>query len=212
MLFRMSDSCTRTTAKIAAPGSTAYPISTSLLVSVISRGTVCVLTGSSAAGRLSPTYEPAKLSGTETPNHTKISNVSEKIGTALVECKKRSTRLRNRNSVAMIPDKNSADQTESVRRFTPPTELYSLLALSPQTKLDIVQKKRAIDSRLPRLAGDTSPRSANTIVAAATTESCVPEPTKTHKSSNKTGIRNTSPCRSFQPDSTLMSSSSETPL
>ena len=74
-------------------------------------------------------------------------------------------------------------------------------------KPKIVYNRIMTVPRDPRFDGDRNPRRANVIVMPTMTKSCEPLPNNTLRSSGFLGVRKTSPCTSFHPESSCIPSS-----
>lgn len=63
--------------------------------------------------------------------------------------------------------------------------------------------------RDPLLDGERNPNRAKMMVQPVMTKSCTPFPRRTERRRGRDGVRKTSPCTSFQPESSCTPSSSK---
>ena len=170
---------------------------------------------------LKPRKDPPKESGILIRNQSATSVNIVPIGTAPLECAPIRKKLSRRNTENTMPGTNNGVKMMLSFHCSPPSVLYIQLETKPPIQPKTVYRIIIAVARLPRLLGDKKPSIANTIqvvscpvihhifvlmVVPAITNNCVPLPSITLRSSIRRGGRNTSPCTSFQPESSWTSS------
>mmetsp|Transcript_39708 Transcript_39708/g.55393 ORF Transcript_39708/g.55393 Transcript_39708/m.55393 type:complete len:243 (-) Transcript_39708:640-1368(-) len=174
----------------------------------ICRGIWFVRTGCSMAERLNPRYAPRNVNGTEMQNHMATSATRVPNGTAADDCLAHKIRFSTKKVAKIMDGIRNAVQITLDFHCSPPNILY----IREDTKPAGVPRKTYITSidviKPPRVAGDRNPRQAKKRVTHTTPMICDPVPRSTERSIGFPGGRKTSPCTSFQPNSSCASSDS----
>merc|ERR1719421_2726787 len=121
-------------------------------------------------------------------------------------------KLRKKKMAKVMPGNKNAVSSVSAFHWWPLNALYVIAAEYPATDPMSTKSSNVTVSIEPRLAGDKKPSAAHAIEMNPMPSSCMPVPTDVASSVTLGGVRSTSACTSFHPDSSSSSSFSSTEL